>query len=246
MRLGIPPAPLEQGVAPGKRNTQQASMPTQGRKTANKSAEKQLVSRAGLARMKGVARSSVTRACSEGGPLHGALVGGQIDASDPLVVAWLTEPVRGPAGADDGGGPCEAGASVAAPTKAEMLALTRRKREAEARRLELANAITEGKVISRALVETHVIGLINAQNLRLLRETAQTIAVHAHSMARLQSVSVPEIKTMVRDQISRALATTKDRAVRALRSPSALQHHWELDTTKKKSRRKREKQNGRT
>lgn len=79
-----------------------AFLPTMSRPVPQKSAperpadrrrsdqrQRALVTQAELARVRGVARSTVSRAVHQGGPLHAALHGDRVDAAHPAVVAWV-------------------------------------------------------------------------------------------------------------------------------------------------------------
>jgi hypothetical protein len=46
-------------------------------------------SKAQLARWAGVSRQAMTRACKEGGPLHGATTPQGVDVEHPIALAWL-------------------------------------------------------------------------------------------------------------------------------------------------------------
>lgn len=175
-----------------------------------------LITRAEAARRKGIQRSSVSKACRAGGPLEAAVRGVQLDSGDPAFVVWITEPPRGPdAGSEAPESPQEPGT---APTKAEMLELSRRKRAAEADRLELQNAATRGELISRRLVETHVFGAIEASHKRLLGDAAKTIASKVFNSTRAKG-TLEEALRLVREEISKHLRPTKDRVVRVLLRP---------------------------
>jgi hypothetical protein len=169
------------------------------------------VSRAEAARLKGVQRSSVSKACHPGGALADAVRGTQLDPSDPAFMAWITESPRGPNSAApvvDPGSPC--------PTKAQMLELTRRKRAAEAEKLELANAQTREQLISRELVRTHVFGSQEFLNKRLLGDAAKTIASKVFNSVRAKG-TLEEAQRIVRDEISKQLRATKDKMIRLLK-----------------------------
>src|SRR5438874_13018817 len=100
---------------------------------AKKKHVRELITRAELARRKGVTRGAVTHACQ--GELAAAIVGRRLDANHELVRLWLAEP--------DG---------ATTKTYVELLF---QKRAAEVRRLDLLNAETEGRLISRDLVRAH-------------------------------------------------------------------------------------------
>lgn len=179
------------------------------RRSATKAPHVALISRAEAARLKGVQRSSVSKACHQGGALEAAVRGSQLDPSDPAFETWLTEPQRGPDAS-------AVGAPAAAPTKAEMLELSRRKRAAEAEKLELANAQTRGALIARELVRTHVFGALEATNKRLLGDAAKAIASKVFNATRAKGTLEDAVR-LVREEISKQLRTTKDRVTRVLR-----------------------------
>jgi hypothetical protein len=181
------------------------------RRTVSKVRKTALISRAEAARLKGVQRSSVSKACRQGGPLEAAARGPEIDPSDPAFIAWITEAPRGP-----DGGAIGTPEPVPAPSKAEMLELSRRKRAAEAEKLELANAQTRGALISRELVKTHVFGAIEAANKRLLGDAAKTIASKVVNSTRAKG-TLEEALRIVREEIGKQLRTSKDRVTRVLR-----------------------------
>lgn len=166
---------------------------------------RELVTRAEMARRKGVSRPSVTEACRPGGPLEGALVGQHIDAQHADAIAWLAEPVRGP---DGSAGP--------APTREEMLRLTARKRTAEARKIEIQNAEKLKTLISRELVQTHVIALIDSAFSQLFRDAAPTIARRAMEMTRANQTA-EDILAMTRETMTKHLEHVQSTAVHALR-----------------------------
>lgn len=206
-------------------------MPPRSRPKAPK---KQLISRAALAREKGVSRAAVTQACRIDGPLSGAVNGALVDAGDPAVVAWLAEPTRGPdSAASSIAGPECAGPD---PTKSEMLALTRRKREAECQRLEIANAVRLGELISWTLVTHHVFGAIESCFKRLLGDLPKTVTVRLFSMARSRDTSTEEGVKLVRAEISRHLKAMKVAAHRA------LQRDPRQDSVRSGAQRRRAKQ----
>jgi hypothetical protein len=167
-----------------------------------------LVTRAELARRKGVTRGAVTHACKT--RLAAARVGRRIDANHENVRQWLSEP-------DD------------APTKS-YAALLLEKRAAEVQRLTLQNRETEGRLISRELVKTHVFGAIDAANRRLLGNASKTIAHRVSALARA-GAPVEEIERTVRDIIAQNLQFVKVTATRVLR-----QGERESRNTKNESR----------
>lgn len=80
----------------------------------------------------------------------------------------------------------------------------------------LANEETEGRLISRDLVRTHVIGVIDAGNRRLLHDAPKTIAREVYAQAAAK-VDVEQAEQTVRDIIGSQLAPVKTSAARLLR-----------------------------
>lgn len=195
-----------------------------GTGSRRKSSPPRLVTRAALARTKGVSRGAVTRACADGGPLHDAMHGRFVDLDDPLVVAWLAEPVRGPDSTTPEGD-TPPGSTVVAPTKAEMLALTKRKREEEIRRLKLANDVLEAKVISREFVHTHVFGAIDGMFRRFLSDLPQTTAAKIMHATRVGE-GLETCKRIAQDANSAAIKSLKSEVQRKLEG--ARTQHQEL------------------
>lgn len=85
---------------------------------------------------------------------------------------------------------------------------------------QLKNAETEGRLISRELVTTHVFGAIEASNRRLLGDAPKTIARRLYGMARGGS-SLEEAEAVVREIVSSQLRTVKSTAIRNLREGTA-------------------------
>jgi hypothetical protein len=143
-----------------------------------------------------------------------------LDTEHPAFIAWLSEPARGPdsmAGAGVASAEAQANASngLQTPTKAEMLALTKRKREAECEKLEIANAVRLGELISWELVTHHVFGLIDGCFKRLLGDASKAIASKVSTTLRAGG-SLEEARRNVRDEISKHLKHVKTGASRHL------------------------------
>lgn len=156
------------------------------------------VTRADLARTRGCSRSAVTQACREGGPLHIAVRGTKIDLRHPATVAWL------------------------APADATAKDLLRRKRLAECERLEIANAEKRGQLISREMVRTHVIGLIDSTHKLLLTDVPRKLGNTLPHLVRT-GTSVPDLERMIRDEISKVLQREKAGVIERLRSSNEEQ-----------------------
>lgn len=83
----------------------------------------------------------------------------------------------------------------------------------------LANEETEGRLISRELVRTHVIGAIEAGNRRLLNDSPKTIARRLYAAAK-SGVAVEEAEQTVREIIGSHLEPVKRAAAKQLRGES--------------------------
>lgn len=177
------------------------SAPRQKRRPEPKLAP-DLITRAELARRKGVARSTAQRACNTF--LAAAMVGDRVDATHPSVVAWL-------------GATADAEGDIVDLTKADFARLTFRKRKAEAEKLELANAVRKGELVSREQVTTHVFGPLEELSQRLLRDHPKNTAHQAFELFHA-GAPVEAIEKLIREDVSMHLSTTRDKVTRALRA----------------------------
>lgn len=87
----------------------------------------------------------------------------------------------------------------------------------EVREKTLRNDATEGRLIERELVETHVFGAIETSHRRLLGDSPKTIARRIYALAR-SGTPVEQAEAEVRKVISSQLENVKTRAARVLRS----------------------------
>jgi hypothetical protein len=94
--------------------------------------------------------------------------------------------------------------------------LDARKKIADIREKDLKNAETEGHLIDRELVKTHVFGAIDAALRKLLNDSPKTIARRLYSAAN-SGVPLEESERMVREIIGSQLKPVKVHAARALR-----------------------------
>lgn len=98
------------------------------------------------------------------------------------------------------------------------------------REKNLRNAETEGNLISKKLIVTHVMGALEAGNRRLLSDTPKTMARRLYAAARAD-VPIEEAEQMVREIIGSHLRPVKEGAVRLLRGASeAMDAHVRRDT----------------
>lgn len=95
--------------------------------------------------------------------------------------------------------------------------LTARKTIADIREKELKSDETEGRLIERDLVKTHVFGAIEAGNRRLLGDSPKTIARRLYALAK-SGAPLEEAEGVVREIISSQLKPVKATAVRVLRN----------------------------
>jgi hypothetical protein len=85
-----------------------------------------------------------------------------------------------------------------------------------ARKNWLDNEETEGKLIGRNFVWTHVFGYIDAAQKRILGDAPKTIAKRAMAMAK-SDATLEEIERFVRDTLTAILRPARDNALRKLR-----------------------------
>lgn len=95
--------------------------------------------------------------------------------------------------------------------------LVARKTIADIREKDLKNDETEGRLISRELVRTHIFGAIDAVNRRLLGDSPKTIARRLYALAK-DDAPVEDAEAAVRDMISSNLKKVAADAARVLRN----------------------------
>lgn len=95
--------------------------------------------------------------------------------------------------------------------------LTARKTIADIREKELKSDETEGRLVERELVKTHVFGAIEAGNRRLLGDSPKTIARRIYGLAK-SGAPVEEAEAVVREIISSQLKPVRTTAARVLRN----------------------------
>jgi hypothetical protein len=132
----------------------------------------------------------------------------EIDAQHPLVLDWLGS--RAPRPADP---PRKKGAGRL-PSRDDFTRVQYRRRIAEARRLELANAEREGHLVSRQLVHTHVVGTMHAAFERLLRDTPRSLVARLYALAKAGE-SVEQGEATARELISTTLQPAVDQMIRS-------------------------------
>jgi hypothetical protein len=190
-----------------------------------------VIAKADLARRKGVSKSAISKAVLPGGPLEAAhLPNGRIDLDHAATQAWL----ESDAPEQSAGVPAPAGTPK--PEDIDQLGeltlneiverygslqgfldyVDARKKIAEIHRLELQNAETEGDLISRDLVRTHVFGMIDAVFRRMLTDTVKTVAGRIFQLVKADG-TLEEAEAVAQDLVSATLAPLKTSAARTLR-----------------------------
>lgn len=94
--------------------------------------------------------------------------------------------------------------------------LDARKKISEIREKDLRNAETQGRLIERELVRTHVFSAIEAGNRRLLGDSPKTIARRLYALAK-SGAPVEEAEAVVREIVSSQLRPVRATAARVLR-----------------------------
>lgn len=95
--------------------------------------------------------------------------------------------------------------------------LDARKKLADIREKDLKNGESEGRLISRQLVKTHVFGAIEATSRRLLIDAPKQISRRLYGMAR-SGASIEEAEKVTRDAIGSQLRPMKATAVRVIKN----------------------------
>lgn len=236
-----------------------------------------LISRAELARIAGVSRPAITKACKK--QLLPAMSADQVDLDHPAVAEYFaTRGVavpekpkstpraptkakpRAPGPSSPPRAPRVAHDTAPAPPPPPSLSTSRHRRRTEVsiehddeferfaeytlrqlveqfgtgarfvdwlsalnkleatRGKKLENDETEGHLISRQLVETHVFGFLDGTNRRLLRDTPKTVARRLYAAAK-SGTPIEESERVVHDILSKQLKSVKDKVARALSKP---------------------------
>lgn len=201
---------------------------------------KNLASKAELARIAGVSKAAVTKLVR--GRLKDALDGEKIDLGHPEAQKYLLSKGVDPTaigqiepeypephdleGFEDDGS-SEAIGALGKLTldeigerfgglKAFDVWQKRAKTKEEIREKRLKNEETEGSVISRDFVRTHIFGLLEALSRRLLSDASRTIARRLYSAAKA-GVPIEEAEQTVRSILEQNLERSHDLAQRRLR-----------------------------
>lgn len=95
--------------------------------------------------------------------------------------------------------------------------LDARKKISEIREKDLKNDETEGRLIERELVRTHIFGAIEAGNRRLLGDAPKTIARRLYALAK-SGAPIEEAEGVVREIMASQLKPVKATAARVLRN----------------------------
>lgn len=200
---------------------------------------KNLASKAELARIAGVTKAAVTKLVK--GRLREALDGEKIDLGHPEAQKYLRgkgvdptlvppvepEPEHEEVEGYDDDGSSESMGLLGKLTldeigerfgglKAFDVWQKRLKTKEEIKEKRLKNEETEGSVISRDFVRTHLFGLLEELSRRLLADASRTIARRLYSAAQA-GVSIEEAEATVRSILEQNLQRVRDQAKRRLR-----------------------------
>lgn len=201
---------------------------------------KHLISRAELAERAGVSQQAIGQLTREGRKLHAALVGDKIDAGHPDVKIYLrskgvSTTFRAPArpehteveGAPDDGTPqamvdlqqlrlCELSDRFGGePELSNWLKALQTSEDVRGKRLK--NDEFEKALISRELVQTHVMGALDEAFRRLLSDATKTITRQLYANARA-GLEIEKSEAEVRSIVSKTLEPVKKKAARTLRA----------------------------
>lgn len=185
------------------------------------------ISRVDAAAKKGCDKSAITRACR--GPLAASVLpGGDLDSGHPDFIRWQPQAAKRRV---------SSAATTAAPTDVqidgELARLTsrfscardlsahlkNRKVLAEAMRIESRNARDDGRIISRAGVESYVLGFVQRLRANLFHNVPTTMYPRVASMVS-SGISREEIIKYMRDTLDDEFRLTARSIANALRNGS--------------------------
>lgn len=195
----------------------------------------------------GVKKQTIGELCKPGGPLHDAVVDGKIDTSHRAAKAYLKRQTAKASAAKKAAKASTTEAAAVAPkgltddgspefivdvTKLTLAQIEDRcggraefdgwlkslKLTEEIREKRLKNDETDGTLIPRELVATHVFGAIDEVFRRLLTDSTKTITRITYANARA-GVAVESAEKQVRADLAKVLEPMKRRASKALRAP---------------------------
>lgn len=199
---------------------------------------KQLITRTQFAKRAGVGRSAITQLSAAGKALAPANVDGKVDVGHPAAIKYLkkkgVDPTFTPdvepeqhevAGVSDDG-TAETMVHVGRMTLDEIGERfggvdafeswqKRLKTKEEIREKRLKNEETEGAVISREFVKTHIFGLLEELSRRLLSDASRTITRRTYASAQA-GLGLEEAEAVVREIIGTNLERAKTRTKKKL------------------------------
>lgn len=201
---------------------------------------KHLITKAELAERAGVSQQAIGQLTAKGRKLHTALVGDKVDAGHPDVKIYLrskgvSTSFRAPArpehteieGAPDDGTPqamvdlqqlrlCELSDRFGGePELSNWLKALQTSEDVRGKRLK--NDEFEKALISRELVQTHVMGALDEAFRRLLSDATKTITRQLYANARA-GLEIEKSESEVRAIVSKTLEPVKRKAARTLRA----------------------------
>jgi hypothetical protein len=189
------------------------------------------ITKSALARLRGVSAAAVTIACKPAKPLATAVLpSGRVNLAHPAVRAWLgrdqtmrdAKPAKPPSSKDLkalGDFTPEDFIERYGSLQGFVDHVDARKKIAETQRVELQNAETASRLISRELVTTHVQSFVDALRRALLTETSSALIRRTYSMF-AAGASIEEAQRSAVEILTAELTPLKAAAVRALREPT--------------------------
>jgi hypothetical protein len=204
-----------------------------------------LVTKADFAKRAGVTKQAIGVAAGPGGPLAAAVLDGKIDTSHKAAKTYLnrrksvakaarskTKPADTPSQPQNSGDLTDDGTpgfivdvmqlrlgelSDKFGGRAELTEWLKAGKIAEDwRTARLKNDETDGTLIPRELVATHVFGAIDEQNKRLLTDAVKTIVRTVYSAASAE-IPIEQTEATVRGILSKILDPVKRKASKVLR-----------------------------
>jgi len=95
--------------------------------------------------------------------------------------------------------------------------LERRQKLSQIKKLDLANAASDGKLISREFVSTHVFGALDSMQRRLIADASKTLARRIYKLAEAE-VPLEDAERTARDLLGSHLKPIKTSVARSLRA----------------------------
>ncbi len=216
-----------------------------------------LLSKVNAAKRAGIDKATITRKTKEGEELFPALVDGKIDVGHPAFKAFLekrgVDPNSFPAfvppvhteikGIEDDGSPQVMTSIQELPLReiGERFGgveefttwLKSIKLSEEIREKRLKNDETDGSMIERELVQSHVFGFIDEVSRRLLSDTAKTLTRVAYANAK-GGMEIEKAERETREIIAKTIGPLKRRVSKSIKDAGTASSSGDQDKTLEK------------